>query len=70
MKMNIFDKIAYSLLVIGGLNWALVGFFDYNLIGKVFSVEVARFIYALVGIAALYGVYFIVRMRQSTGSKV
>jgi len=42
MKMNILDKTAYTLLVIGGLNWALIGFFNYNLVGKIFSTDVAR----------------------------
>lgn len=63
MKMNMIDKLTYSLLVIGGLNWALVGFFDYNLVDKVFSNEVSRIIYSIVGIAALYGVFTIARMK-------
>jgi hypothetical protein len=64
MKMNIFSKTAYALLVIGGLNWALIGFFNYNLVGKVFSIDVARIIYSVVGVAALYGVYQIASMRS------
>ena len=64
MKMSIFSKTAYTLLVIGGLNWALIGFFNYNLVGKVFSVDVARIIYSVVGIAALYGLYQIASMRS------
>ena len=63
MKMNMIDKLTYSLLVIGGLNWALIGFFDYNLVDKIFSTEVSRIIYSLVGIAALYGVFTIARMK-------
>ncbi len=65
MKMNLFDKIAYTLLVIGGLNWALIGFFDYNLVGKIFSTDVARVIYSIVGVAALYGLLVIIKMRRS-----
>ena len=68
MKMNVLDKLAYTLLVIGGLNWALVGFFNYNLVSKVFSVDLARIIYSVVGVASLYGVFTIVRMK-STNSK-
>jgi uncharacterized membrane protein YuzA (DUF378 family) len=64
MKMNIFSKTAYILLVIGGLNWALIGFFNYNLVGKVFSIDVARIIYSVVGVAALYGLYEIASMRS------
>ena len=64
MKMNMFSKTVYVLLVIGGLNWAIIGFFNYNLVGKVFSVSVARIIYSVVGVAALYGVYQIASMRS------
>lgn len=66
MKMNLFSKTAYVLLVIGGLNWALIGFFNYNLVAKVFSVDVARIIYSVVGLAALYGVYQIAGMRSAS----
>lgn len=57
--MNIMDRIAYLLLIIGGLNWGLVGAFEFNLVGELFGVEsvLSRLIYIVVGIAALYGIY-------------
>lgn len=61
--MGILDKTAYTLLVIGGINWALIGFFNYNLVSKVFSTDLARIIYSVVGVAALYGLFTIVRMK-------
>jgi uncharacterized membrane protein YuzA (DUF378 family) len=67
MKMNLVSKTAYVLLVIGGLNWALIGFFNYNLVGKVFSIDVARIIYSAVGVAALYGVFSIASMKSKNG---
>ena len=62
MKTNAFDKIVYLLLVIGGLNWGLVGAFKYNLVDKIFGADSAlsRIIYVLVGIAALYGIYYLI----------
>lgn len=54
MKMNGLDKLAYLLVVIGGLNWGLIGFFKYDLVGKIFSEGLARVIYGAVGVAALY----------------
>lgn len=47
---------ALVLVIIGGLNWGLVGFFDYNLVDSLFGEGsgVARVVYALVGLAALY----------------
>lgn len=71
MKMNALDKAVYLLLVVGGLNWGLVGFFKYNLVDKIFGVEsgAARVVYALVGLAAVYGVYTIVSMMASENKK-
>jgi uncharacterized protein len=55
-KMNIWDWLALILLVIGGLNWGLVGFFNFNLVDAVFGAMsiVSRSVYALVGISAIY----------------
>ncbi|HSW37541.1 MAG TPA: DUF378 domain-containing protein [Candidatus Saccharimonadales bacterium] len=64
--MNMLDKATYTLLVIGGLNWALIGFFNYNLVSKVFSTDLARIIYSVVGVAALYGLFTIVKMKSQT----
>jgi uncharacterized membrane protein YuzA (DUF378 family) len=69
MKMNVLDKTAYTLLVIGGLNWALIGFFNYNLVGKVFSTDLARIIYSVVGVAALYGLLMIAKMNKAEAKK-
>jgi uncharacterized membrane protein YuzA (DUF378 family) len=69
MKMNMLDKLAYTLLVIGGLNWALIGFFNYNLVDKVFSTDVARIIYSVVGVAALYGLLMIAKMKKADAKK-
>ena len=50
------DWVAIILLVVGGLNWGIVGIFGFNIINAIFtSMEVvARIIYVLVGIAAVY----------------
>ena len=54
--------IAYVLLVIGGLNWGLIGFFNYDIVAAIFGGDMmaagARIIYALVGLAALYYLFF------------
>ncbi len=49
-------KIALLLVIIGGLNWGLVGLFDYNLVAMIFGdmSTVSRVIYDLVGLSALY----------------
>jgi len=55
--MNALDWIAVVLVIIGGLNWGLVGFFNWDLVAAVFGAMtlVSRIIYALVGLGALYG---------------
>jgi len=57
------EFISWVLLIIGGLNWGLVGAFDFNLVDTLFGVgsAVSRIIYILVGIAALFGIASLVR---------
>ena len=54
--MKVLDIIVTVLLVIGALNWGLVGIFGYNLIGGLLGETTAltRLIYTVVGIAGLY----------------
>lgn len=56
MKRNVVDYVAWVLLVVGGLNWGLVGAFDYNLVDELFGVDstLSTVVYVLVGLAALY----------------
>lgn len=54
--MNVIQKIALAILIIGGLNWGLVGFFNFNLVAFIFdgiTPVISRIIYALVGIASI-----------------
>ena len=50
------DWIAWILLVVGGLNWGLVGFFSWDLVAALFGdmTMISRVVYALVGLSALY----------------
>jgi uncharacterized membrane protein YuzA (DUF378 family) len=54
--MKKFDVVAAVLLVVGGLNWGLVGVADFDLVATLFGPmsPLARTVYALVGIAGLY----------------
>lgn len=55
-KLNVLDVIALILVIIGGLNWGLVGLFNYDLVSAIFGVMTvaSRVVYVLVGLAALY----------------
>jgi uncharacterized protein len=52
--------IATVLVVIGALNWALVGLFSFDLVAALFGTlsPLSRIIYVLVGLAGLYMIFF------------
>ena len=54
--MKAVNAIALLLIIIGGLNWGLVGAFEFNLVDALFGEGsvLARIVYILVGLAALY----------------
>ncbi len=56
MKLTNIDIIALVLLVIGGLNWGLIGLADFNLVDMVFGSipMLAKLIYIIVGASAVY----------------
>jgi len=57
--------IAWILVVIGGLNWGLVGFFNFDLVAMLFGTmsTVSRIIYDLVGIAAIVMIFKDLKMK-------
>ena len=56
--MRIIDKIALALIVIGAINWGLIGLFRFNLVELLFGdmTVLARIVYSLVGISGLWGI--------------
>ena len=55
--MKLLDVIVAILLVIGGLNWGLVGLFQFDLVATIFggqSALLSRIVYTLVGLCAVY----------------
>ncbi|NSX00166.1 DUF378 domain-containing protein [bacterium] len=56
--MRNLDVLAAILLVVGGLNWGLVGLIDFNLVDYLFSSmpSVEKLVYSLVGLSAVYQV--------------
>lgn len=55
--MKIMDKIALFLLVVGGLNWGLVGLFSFDLVAWVCGGSdsiISRIVYVLVALSALW----------------
>ncbi|MCL2618295.1 MAG: DUF378 domain-containing protein [Defluviitaleaceae bacterium] len=65
MRSKTLDWIALTLIVIGAINWGLIGFFQFDLISMVFGGTggwFARLIYALVGLAGLYSLSMYARL--------
>ena len=54
--MKTLDYIILVLIIVGAVNWGLIGFFDFNLVSGIFGDATAftRVIYALVGLSGLY----------------
>ncbi len=67
MRLNGIDWAAYILTIIGGINWGLVGLFDFNLVDELFGVgsAMSRIIYVLVGLSAAYLVYTATKFTSS-----
>ena len=63
----IVDRIALTLLIIGGLNWGSVGLFGFDLVAFAFGGSgalLSRVIYTLVGLAAVWCVTLLFRDRD------
>lgn len=62
--MNI---VAMILVIIGAINWGLIGFFQFDLVAAIFggqSAIVSRIIYALVGLAGLWAIMLVPRVKH------
>ncbi|MDF1497297.1 MAG: DUF378 domain-containing protein [Patescibacteria group bacterium] len=56
MKFTILDWIALILLIVGGVNWGLVGVFNIDLVATIFGdfSWLSRLVYIIVGLSAIY----------------
>ncbi len=64
--MKALDYIALIVIIIGAVNWGLIGFFGFDLVSFLFgSMSVlSRIIYGLVGICGLYAISYTGRIRN------
>ncbi|MCD7740991.1 MAG: DUF378 domain-containing protein [Ruminococcus sp.] len=61
------DRIALLLLIIGGINWGLIGIFQFDLVAFIFGGQAAiisRIIYVLVGISAIWCISLFFREQE------
>ena len=63
----VMDKIALLLVIIGAVNWGLIGIFQFDLVASIFGGQaavVSRIIYTLVGAAGLWCMSLLFRDRE------
>jgi uncharacterized membrane protein YuzA (DUF378 family) len=62
-NMNLADLVALILVIVGGLNWGLVGLLEFDLVATLFGemTMISRIVYTVVGLAAVYLVYYVVK---------
>lgn len=55
-QLNVLDWVALVLVIVGGLNWGLVGAMDFDLVATLFGdmSGLSRIVYVLVGLSAVY----------------
>ncbi|WMJ82389.1 DUF378 domain-containing protein [Clostridium sp. MB40-C1] len=65
--MKTLDVTALILVIIGAINWGLIGFFRFDLVAALFGEmsALSRIVYSLVGIAGLYSISFLGRDRET-----
>lgn len=64
-----FDKIALALLIVGGLNWGLVGIFSFDLVAWLFGgtgAIISRIVYVLVALSAIWCITLLFRNDRIT----
>lgn len=55
-KLNSLQWVALILIIVGGLNWGLVGLLNFDLVAAIFGMmsALSRIVYILVGLSAIY----------------
>jgi uncharacterized membrane protein YuzA (DUF378 family) len=69
--MRTLNLITLTLLIVGGLNWGLVGLFEFDLVAALFGEmsTLSRIVYTLVGLSALWQIIPLLRGAGAGGSR-
>ena len=65
------DRLALILVIVGALNWLLVGLFQFDLVASLFGGQdalLSRLVYTLVGIAGIWSFSLLFRDRDRAGT--
>lgn len=68
-RLTTLDYITLALVIIGGLNWGLIGLFEFDLVAAIFGemTFMSRAIYILVGLSALYTAVLTAQLTRKEG---
>lgn len=58
-NLDMIGLVALILVIVGGINWLLVGLFDVNIVTAIFGMMLGRLIFIIVGAAAVYLCYLL-----------
>nr|WP_309099153.1 DUF378 domain-containing protein [Fredinandcohnia onubensis] len=67
--MNGLQRLALALVIIGAINWGLIGFFQFDLVAAIFGGQdsiLSRLIYSLVGLSGLYSLMLLFKPDRET----
>ena len=70
--MKWFDNISLALVIIGAVNWLLIGIFRFDLVAFLFGnlTWLSRIIYTLVGLCGLFAISFFGRIRNASDADI
>jgi uncharacterized membrane protein YuzA (DUF378 family) len=66
VRLTAIDWLAAILVIVGALNWGLVGFFNFDLVATIFGnmSTISRVVYGLVGLSSLWMIYLLLRLAK------
>lgn len=66
--MKLLDNIVLTLIILGSINWGLLGIFQFDLISNIFGYMsvFSRIIYFIIGVSGLYAISFFIKNRNNT----
>ncbi|SCJ96993.1 Domain of uncharacterised function (DUF378) [uncultured Clostridium sp.] len=66
--MKLLDNIVLTLIILGSINWGLIGIFQFDLISNIFGYMsvFSRIIYSIIGVSALYAISFFIKNKNNT----
>lgn len=68
MRLDVFDWLAIIFVIIGALNWGLVGLFNFDLVALLFGGSasfLSKVIYIIVGLSGAYLIYLISKLKKA-----